>query len=189
MVASYKPMAYPVLPEKEVCRNIKEQVAHHTHTWTEVVDDTTSKQCRPSSPPPMGSGSNCMALPKTQGSILTSLEKYTEQIVDGYRKYEWHESKEIGEIGCLEWWKQHEQLFPKIVDIARRHLLAQCSSACSEQSFSKAGLIVIKQRMLLAAEHVDATSLIGWTAMAQHKESKPKREKEVGLKRRKVCTQ
>ena len=75
-------------------------------------------------------------------------------------------------------------MFPEIADIARSRLSVQCSSVYSERSFSKAGLIVTKQRMLLAAEHVNAASLIGWTAMAQHKESKPK--KEAGVKRRKV---
>ena len=125
----------------------------------------------------MGSGSNWMALPRTQGYVLTSSEKRAEQVVDSYRKYEWHKSKEIDEIGCLEWWKQHERLFPEVADIARRRLSAQCSSVCSERSFSKAGLIVTKQRILLAVEYMDAASLIGWTAMAHHKESKPKREK------------
>ena len=133
----------------------------------------------------MGSGRNWMALPRTQASVLTSSEKCAKQVVDGYRKYEWHESKEIGEIGCLEWWKQHEQLFPEVADIVRRCLSTQCSSACSERSFSKAGLIATKQRVILVAEHVDSASLIGWTAMAQCKELELKREKEAGVNRKK----
>ena len=81
------------MPKKEVWRNIKEQVAHHTYTWAEVADDATSKQSCPSSPPPLASGSNWMALPRTQATVLTTVEKCTKQVVDSYRKYEWHESK------------------------------------------------------------------------------------------------
>ena len=136
----------------------------------------------------MGNDYNKMAWPKSHSLLLTSVEKYAEQVVDSYRKYEWYKTKETSKIGCLKWWKQHERLFPKVANIARRRLSAQYSSACSERSSSKAGLIITKQRMLLVVEHMDATSLIGWTAMAQHKESKPKREKEAGVKRRKVRT-
>ena len=101
--------------------------------WTEVIDGTISKQSFPLSPPLMGSGSNWMAWPKTQGSVLISPEKCTKQVVDGYRKYEWHESKEIGETRCLEWWKQHEWLFLEVADIARKCLSIQYGSACSER--------------------------------------------------------
>ena len=90
----------------------------------------------------MGSGSTWMALPRTQATILTTAEKRAEQVVDSYGKYEWYKSKDIGETGCLEWWKQHERLFPEVADIARRRLSTQRSSTCSERSFSKAGLII-----------------------------------------------
>ena len=41
------------------------------------------------------------------------------------------------------------------------------SSACSERSFLKAGLICARKRMVLKPEHVDALSLLVWHAMRE----------------------
>jgi hypothetical protein len=38
----------------------------------------------------------------------------------------------------------------------------QASSAASERSFSKAGLIVVAKRMVLNPDNVDRLSLVGW---------------------------
>ena len=56
---------------------------------------------------------------------------------------------------------------PRVATIARRRLGTQASSACSERSFSKAGLICGRNRMMLKPEHVDALSLLGWHAMRE----------------------
>ena len=56
-------------------------------------------------------------------------------------------------------------LWPRVATITRRRLATQESSACSERSFSKAGLICARKRMMLKPEHVDA--LLGWHAMRQ----------------------
>ena len=50
----------------------------------------------------------------------------------------------------------------EIKDLARRRLCAQASSAPSKRAFSKAGLIVSKERQQLTVDHVDGISLIGW---------------------------
>ena len=63
---------------------------------------------------------------------------------------------------CLEWWKHHGHLHPLIADVARRCLSLQASSAASERSFSKSGLIVSKKRQCLKAERVDGLTLVGW---------------------------
>ena len=43
----------------------------------------------------------------------------------------------------------------------------KASSAASERSFSKAGLVVTAKRMLLKAENVDYLCLVGWGMAAQ----------------------
>ena len=61
----------------------------------------------------------------------------------------------------LEWWERYGPSHPDIVDLARRQLCAQVSSATSECAFSKAGLIISKRRQRLTSDHVDSISLLG----------------------------
>ena len=58
-------------------------------------------------------------------------------------------------------------LWPRVATIARRRFATQASNACLEKSFSKAGLICARKRMMLKPEHVDALSLLGWHAMRE----------------------
>ena len=46
--------------------------------------------------------------------------------------------------------------------MAHRLLSLQASSAASERSFSKGGLIVSKKRQCLSGARVDGLSLVGW---------------------------
>ena len=70
-------------------------------------------------------------------------------------------------MSAEEWWRKREYLWPRVATIARRRLATQASSAYSERSFSKAGLICARKRMMLKPEHVDALSLLGWHAMRE----------------------
>ena len=95
-----------------------------------------------------------------------------EREVKDYFDFKWREmTKNPNEVGALKWWKLHEGKFPNVADLARRRLSAQASSACSERSFSKAGLILRKHRMSLTTESVEGLSLLGWHVAQQAKES------------------
>ena len=50
----------------------------------------------------------------------------------------------------------------EIGNLAQRRLCTQASSATSERSFSRSGLVVTKQRMALAPKHVDGLSTVAW---------------------------
>ena len=76
----------------------------------------------------------------------------------------------------LSWWKSNCGQFPNVAKLARRRLSAQASSACSERSFSKAGLIVSKKRMVLRPENVDGLSLLGWSLMKENDDRAKRRE-------------
>ena len=65
-------------------------------------------------------------------------------------------------ISALDWWRVHENEHPLIAQVARRLLSLQASSAASERSFSKGGLIVSKKRQCLSGARVDGLSLVGW---------------------------
>ena len=52
--------------------------------------------------------------------------------------------------------------YSKTADLARRRLRVQASSATSEGTFSKAGLITSKKRQRLMADHVDGIRSFGW---------------------------
>ena len=71
-------------------------------------------------------------------------------------------AKDFGDTTVLQWWGKYHLKYPKIVDLARRRLCAQASSATSERAFSKAGLVISKKRQRLIANHVDGISLLGW---------------------------
>lgn len=50
----------------------------------------------------------------------------------------------------------------EIVDLTRRHLCAQASSATLEHVFSKVVVIVSKKRQRLTANYVDGINFMGW---------------------------
>ena len=56
----------------------------------------------------------------------------------------------------------HESEHPLIANVARRLLSLQASSAASERSFSKGGLIVSKKQQCLSDARVDGLLLVGW---------------------------
>ena len=80
------------------------------------------------------------------------------------------------DFGALHWWKKYAALHPEIADLARRRLSTQASSATSERSFSKAGLILTKKRMSLIPGHVDGLTLLGWHCHEQHMQQQSDRE-------------
>ena len=82
---------------------------------------------------------------------------------DRWALYEWKPAtREEATISALAWWQQHEHLHPSVAVCARRILCLQASSAASERSFSRGGLIVSKKRQCLSGESVDGLSLVGW---------------------------
>ena len=86
-----------------------------------------------------------------------------EREVREYFNFQWRDMvSNPNKIGALQWWKRFEAKFPGVADLARRRLSVQASSACSERSFSKAGLILRKHRLSLSRESVDGLSLLGW---------------------------
>ena len=89
-------------------------------------------------------------------------------------------------MSVKQWWRKPEYLWPRVATIARRRLVAQASSACSESRFSKAGLICARKRMMLKPEHVDALSLLGWHAMRE--KELLKQGEYVSRPRGKKCT-
>ena len=83
--------------------------------------------------------------------------------VDKWIRTPWKPATEIeARISALEWWRSYESVHPMIASIARRILSLQASSAASERSFSKGGLIVSKKRQCLTGARVDGLSLVGW---------------------------
>ena len=85
--------------------------------------------------------------------------------LDNYLEYVWRYASHERRVSAEEWWRKRGCLWPRVATIARRRLATQASSMCSERSFSKAGLICGRKRMMLKPEHVDALSLLGWHAM------------------------
>ena len=91
--------------------------------------------------------------------------KCADGSLDNYLEYVWRPVGHERRVSAEEWWCKREYLWPRVATIARRHLATQASSACSERSFSKVGLICGRKRMMLKPEHVDALSMLGWHAM------------------------
>ena len=87
--------------------------------------------------------------------------------LDNYLEYIWRPVCHERRVSAEEWWRKREYLWPRVATIARCRLATQASSACSERSFSKAGLICARKRMMLKSEHADALSLLGWHAMRE----------------------
>ena len=55
----------------------------------------------------------------------------------------------------LEWWKQHQNNFPRVAKVARKLFSVQPTSALSERVFSIAGTIFQKNRMRLKPDNAD----------------------------------
>ena len=101
----------------------------------------------------------------TERIAESSTEEVCRQELDNYLEYVWRSVGHERRVFAEEWWCKREYLWHRVATIARRRLATQASSACSERSFSKAGLICARKRMMLKSEHVDALSLLGWHAM------------------------
>ena len=69
---------------------------------------------------------------------------------------------DFSDRSVLKWWQRYGDSYHEIENLARRRLCAQASRATSERALSKAGLIIIKKRERLTADHVDGISLVGW---------------------------
>ena len=82
-------------------------------------------------------------------------------------EYVWRPVSHERRVSAKGWWRKQEYLWPRVATITRRRLATQASSACSERSLSKAGLICAGKRMMLKLEHVDALSLLGWHAIRE----------------------
>ena len=91
------------------------------------------------------------------------LEEYKE-----YLKYVWEPDRTERRFSVEQWWLKYKSRWPNVAGIARRRLATQATSAASERSFSKAGLIVSRKRMMLTPQHVDGLSLLGWHCMQRH---------------------
>ena len=103
----------------------------------------------------------------TETTAESSTEEVCRRELDNYLEYVWRPVGHERRVSAEEWWRKREYLWPRVATIARRRLATQASSACSERSFSKAGLICGRKRMMLKPEHVDALSLLGWHAMRE----------------------
>ena len=99
----------------------------------------------------------------------TTAESSTEEVcrreLDNYLEYVWRPVGHERRVSAEGWWRKREYLWPRVATIARRRLATQASRACSERSFSKAGLICSRKRIVLKPEHVDGLSLLGSHAM------------------------
>ena len=80
----------------------------------------------------------------------------------------------------LQWWKHNPERFPRLANVARRHLCISSTSTSSERVFSLAGIVVDKHRCALTAEMVDAivflhmnTTLLGLEEPHDSLPSKP----------------
>ena len=83
--------------------------------------------------------------------------------VDRWVRVAWKPATDAeARVSALGWWRVHESEHPLIAQVARRLLSLQASSAASERSFSKGGLIVSKKRQCLSGARVDGLSLVGW---------------------------
>jgi hypothetical protein len=62
---------------------------------------------------------------------------------------------EADDINTFEWWKEHQNTFPKLSEIASKLLCIVATSAPAERIFSVAGNIITAQRSNIATENVD----------------------------------
>ena len=59
-------------------------------------------------------------------------------------------------FNILEWWKDHQHVYPRLSRLAAYYLSIPCSSAPSEREFSAAGLTVNELRSNLNPQTVDS---------------------------------
>lgn len=190
---------YPTFKDlfKDVFNNIKDQMKHHMKAAAKGgtgqqraedadADGSGSGSHSSGAPEDGDSSSNWMDIQPAPGTTRTtqsSTEKRAVEVLNSYKSYA---GASFATDSCLSWWKENAFRFPELADVARRRLSTQASSACSERSFSKAGLIVTKKRMMLTPEHVDAASLVGWCAAEEGATKVRRREAATqGPKRKK----
>ena len=101
----------------------------------------------------------------TETTAESSMEEVCRWELDNYSEDVWRPVGHERRVSTEEWWCKREYLWPRVATIARHRLATQASSAYSERSFSKAGRICARKRMMLKPEHIDALSLLGWHAM------------------------
>ena len=63
-------------------------------------------------------------------------------------------------VDPLEWWKTHEDEFPRLAMLARRYLCVMATSVSCERIFSTSGWIVNKRRCSLSDERISTLMLI-----------------------------
>jgi hypothetical protein len=60
----------------------------------------------------------------------------------------------------LQWWKQHQQLYPRLAGLARKYLAVPASSVPSERIFSSAGHFDKRHRSQLDADGLEREVLL-----------------------------
>ena len=108
---------------------------------------------------------------KPHAGVEARIETPTEEVcrgkLDSYSDYVWKRATHEPKMFIEQWWPRQEHLWPRIANIAKRHLATQESRACSDRSFSNAGLICARKWMVLTPAHIDALSLLGWHEMRE----------------------
>lgn len=58
-------------------------------------------------------------------------------------------------LDILQWWKEHQMVYPYLARVARKYLAIPASSTPSERVFSACGNLVCKKRARISHEMVD----------------------------------
>ncbi|XP_051170094.1 uncharacterized protein LOC127287303 [Leptopilina boulardi] len=119
---------------------------------------------------------------KDEFNILSFFEQVSvpawREEVDGYLKAPFADRKT--DIGL--WWKQNQNIYPNLSRMARDLFSIQATSAPAERLFSKAGLIIRKQRNRLNNESArTCICLNSWMTCSLHSIITKKTEKFVEL--------
>jgi hypothetical protein len=64
------------------------------------------------------------------------------------------------DLNILEWWKAHQDHYPKLSILCSYYLSIPASSAPSEREFSAAGLTINETRSNLRSETVDSVLVL-----------------------------
>ena len=92
------------------------------------------------------------------------IKPVTTSLLDDVDFIQFAVSKEIDKYTCIDacrdqrpllWWKQYEQEFPCLSQLARKYLCFPATLVPSERVFSTAGHIVNSKRASLLPENVD----------------------------------
>jgi hypothetical protein len=67
------------------------------------------------------------------------------------------EDSETRDFDLLGWWKNHEQDYPVLANMARDYLAVQASSVPSERVFSSSGLFISDRRTRLSNDTIQAS--------------------------------